>query len=146
MSTLSEEFDPTHLACLSNILPSITELIPVAATVNNDVDDDDDAKNKNASSSSVIRATNADTSEVSPRQLVFLLSKLMGLILGLGRKILVCCDDLQWCNSSMLTLIKELIILVGENNGEEGSRKKHNFLFVGMFRDEEVSESHSLME
>jgi len=80
-------------------------------------------------------------SEVSLWQLVFLLSKLMGSILSLGRHILVCCDDLQWCNSSMLTLISELIMSIGLHHEE-----RRHFLFMGMYRDDEVLNTADLQQ
>jgi len=114
VNAISNALDPASLACLANFIPSMLELIP-------DVD-------KNA-----FLPTEA---QYSQGQLVFLLSKLVGAILSLDRHIMICFDDLQWCDPTMIMLIKEIILSVGQNQG------RHNFLFVGMYRCDEITESH----
>ncbi len=73
---ISEAMDPAHLSCLANFIPSIYELFPRV-----------DANNVSLSAGD----------DVSLWQLVFLLSRLVGVVLGLGRNVLLCLDDLQWC-------------------------------------------------
>ena len=50
-------------------------------------------------------------------------------------------DDLQWSDSTTLSLIKEVIMSVGQD--QQGRR---HFLFVGMYREEEIDQSHPLVE
>ena len=75
-------------------------------------------------------------------------------------------DDLQWCDSTTLNLISEVLISVGSSLsslrqveledvdkklevGEGGGRQKqplqqeqNRLLFVGMYRDNEITASH----
>lgn len=53
----------------------------------------------------------------------------------------MCMDDLQWCHSEMLVLIKEIIMSVGQNKEE-----RQHFLFIGMYRHDEIDETHPLAE
>ena len=47
-------------------------------------------------------------------QFVFLLSKLVGAILSSDGHIMICLDDLQWCDSTMIGLISEVLISVSQ--------------------------------
>lgn len=107
--------DPSSLAGLAKFVPSTAKLIPRL-----------DRKSP--------LPADADTSQW---YLVFLLSKLLESILSLDRRIVLCFDDLQWCDSTMLTLIKEIIMSVGQDQHGRG-----NFLFVGMYRDTDINNSH----
>ena len=68
-------------------------------------------------------------------RLVYLLSALLGVIVGLDRKIMLCFDDLQWCDTTTSSLISEIIISV--SHGKQG-----RLLCVGMYRDNEIDETH----
>ena len=52
---------------------------------------------------------------------------------------MLCLDDLQWCDSAILALIKEIIVSVAQLR--RGSR---HFLFVGTYRDDDKINSHLL--
>ncbi|KAL7540948.1 hypothetical protein ACHAXR_010516 [Thalassiosira sp. AJA248-18] len=120
-TAISDALDPASLSSLANFIPSVQGLIP-------DID-------KNAS-----RPAEAD---MSHWQLVFLLSKLVGAILSLDRHIMFCLDDLQWCDSTTIGLISEMLISIGQRQHGSGMERQR-LLAVGIYRDEEITESHPL--
>ncbi|KAL7536058.1 hypothetical protein ACHAXR_006893, partial [Thalassiosira sp. AJA248-18] len=114
-NAISDALDKASMSSLAEFIPSMQQLIP-------EID----------RNSSII--TEAD---MSHWQLVFLLTQLLGAILSLPRRIMMCLDDLQWCDSTMLMVIREIILYTGQNPNLMG-----RFLFVGIYRDEEVTETH----
>lgn len=56
----------------------------------------------------------------------------------LGRRVLFYYDDLQWCDLSVLSLIFEVMITMGRL-----PHARHRILFIGMYRDNKLSELHS---
>ena len=76
-AAISSALDPASLASLAIFIPSLRKLIPKIV-------------DKSAPSLPVAEA------DMSHWQLVFLLSKLLGSVLGLERRIMICADDLQW--------------------------------------------------
>ena len=68
-------------------------------------------------------------------RLVYLLLTLLGVVVGLDRKVMLCLDDLQWCDTTTSSLISEIIISV--SHGKQG-----RLLCVGMYRDNEIDETH----
>ncbi|KAL7547941.1 hypothetical protein ACHAWF_011204, partial [Thalassiosira exigua] len=112
---LSEAFDASNLLTLANHIPSIHDLV-------DDVSDDQN-----------------DVPLESHWQLIFMVSKLLGTVLRLGRFITICLDDLQWCDEVMLTLIKEVLAIIAQQNHE-----RQYLLFMGTYRHNEVDDAHPL--
>mmetsp|Transcript_32513 Transcript_32513/g.78696 ORF Transcript_32513/g.78696 Transcript_32513/m.78696 type:complete len:1338 (-) Transcript_32513:142-4155(-) len=113
-TAISEALDSVSLSYLAKFIPSIHTLIP-------GVD---------------MKTSREIKAELSHWQLVFLLSKLLGCILNLDRNIMLCMDDLQWCDSNTIDLISEVLISVSIEGGN------HKLLFVGMYRDNEITGTH----
>ncbi|KAL7535170.1 LOW QUALITY PROTEIN: hypothetical protein ACHAXR_008832 [Thalassiosira sp. AJA248-18] len=120
---ISDVLDRDSLSSLSNLLPNIKELVNI----------DGDHNNSDAADSG---------NGYSYWRLIFLLSSLLGAVLSVdhpSKCILLYFDDIQWSNSTMLSLMSEIVISMG---GLPHARKR--FLFVGMYRDNEVDHSHPL--
>jgi len=96
VEVMLSELDAGQMSCLVTFIPSLKELISNIDTT--------------LEGASILAG-----SDVSLWQLVFLIIQGQGSLLSLGRHILVRVDDLQWCNSSMLTLISELITTCSRN-------------------------------
>ncbi|KAL7546664.1 hypothetical protein ACHAWF_009998 [Thalassiosira exigua] len=67
-------------------------------------------------------------------QLIYSLSKLVGAVLSLGRKVMMCADDLQWCDSTTLELVSEVIASICEH-----PEQRRHLVFVGTYRADEVT-------
>lgn len=142
-----EALDPAGLASLARFVPRIRKLIPEES--------DDKEGPHNTSLPPVVVAAGAGIAENDSNQdsnashwrLVFLLSGLVGAVLGLGRRVIICLDDLQWCDSTTSRLISEILISVSQRQeamteGGGGGGKSNQLLFVGMNRDNEINNSH----
>jgi len=116
ISSIQETLDPyISLDSLSEFVPSLQLLIP--------------AMRRN-STTSTTRNNNAEA-DMSHWQLVFLLVALLQSIIKLDRHIMFCLDDLQWCDATTLSLIREVLVGI-----------KGPFLCIGMYRDNEIDETH----
>jgi len=113
---ISDVIDPSGLCILANYIPSIRELIPTAAK----------------------RVSIDCEMNLKPWQVTFLLSRLMGALLSLDRFVMLCVDDLQWCEPRIMGMLNEIIVQAGDN--------KWRCICVGTFRSNEVHyDSHPLM-
>jgi len=123
-NVLSKALDRESMSSLANFLPSIKELVDNVGEnhVGADCGVDSDKGNSNW-------------------RLIFLLSSLLGAVLDVAcnsdRSIIIYFDDLQWSDSTALALIFEIVISMGSL-----SHARERFLFVGMYRDNEVADSH----
>jgi len=147
-AAVSDVLDPTSRSSLAKFVPSIKRLVP---DDDDDVVDDDGNKNKCAPSD-----YSRSTTEATPGddwQLVFLLSKLLGAILTLDRRVFVCLDDLQWCDSTTIRLVVETLISASQirhrpppppSSLRRRRRRSSRLLVVGMYRDDEIVNSHPL--
>jgi len=116
ISSIQETLDPyISLDSLSEFVPSLQLLIP--------------AMRRNSTSTTT--RNNSAKADMSHWQLVFLLVALLQSIIKLDRHIMFCLDDLQWCDATTLSLIRE--VLVGINGP---------FLCIGIYRDNEIDEIH----
>ena len=113
-----DALDLSSLVSLSEFIPSLRQLIPAI-----------DSSGRNSSLPSSPEAN------MSHWRLVYLLSTLLGVVVGLDRKVMLCLDDLQWCDTTTSSLISEIIISV--SHGKQG-----RLLCVGMYRDNEIDETH----
>lgn len=114
---LSDSLDIASLCYLAQVVPNLLHLI-----------DDIDMKTPQ-----LIEAN------LSQWKLVFLLCQFMNALLDNNRPIMLILDDLQWAESLILELVLgELLECVGD--GENA----HRFLFVGLYRNNEVSDGHPL--
>lgn len=115
-----DALDEDSLSLLASIIPSIRDL---ARKCNWKIQDYDGA---------------VDSGEGNSHwRLVFLLSSLLGAVLSGDRHILFYFDDIQWSSASTLSLISEIVISM---SGLPHARNQ--CLFVGLVRDDEVSDSH----
>ena len=113
ISSIQETLDPyISLDSLSEFVPSLQLIIP--------------AMRRNSTST----RNNAEA-DMSHWQLVFLLVALLQSIIKLDRHIMFCLDDLQWCDATTLSLIREVLVGI-----------KGPFLCIGMYRDNEIDELH----
>jgi len=112
-----DALDLSSLVSLSEFIPSLRQLIPAI------------------SSGRSSPSPSSPEANLSHWRLVYLLSTLLGVVVGLDRKIMLCLDDLQWCDTTTSSLISEIIISV--SHGKEG-----RLLCVGMYRDNEIDETH----
>ena len=115
---ISNALDQSSLSSLAEFLPSLQQLITEVTRTN---------------------STRQSEAETSRWKLVILLSRFMRAMISLDRHVMICLDDLQWCDPTAMDLIKEIIVSVGQD--EQG---RHNFLCVGMYREEAITESHPL--
>ena len=113
-----DALDLSSLVSLSEFIPSLRQFIPAISS--------------GRSSSPLPSSPEAN---LSHWRLVYLLSTLLGVIVGLDRKIMLCLDDLQWCDTTTSSLISEIIISV--SHGKQG-----RLLCVGMYRDNEIDQTH----
>ncbi|KAL7545479.1 hypothetical protein ACHAWF_008830 [Thalassiosira exigua] len=77
--------------------------------------------------------------EMPSWQLIYCLTKLLESVLESETFIMICFDDLQWADQTSLDLLKSIMSNVG--NLKNSSRR---CLFVGLFREDEVSDKHHL--
>ena len=122
IKAISDLLDRDDITTLASVIPRIQDL------VGDDTMDEDNSD---------CEAGKSDE-KCSYWRLVFLLSSLLGALVSLDRKILVYYDDLQWCNPSMTSLICEVIQSVAKL-----PRAKDWFLFMGLYRDNEVDVADS---
>lgn len=78
----------------------------------------------------VVRDESALDIGTSHWRLIFLLSTLLGAVLSADRPIMMYYDDLQWSDTTTLSLIFEVIISMGKL-----PHARNRFLFVAMHRD-----------
>ena len=119
---ISDLLDRDDITSLASVIPRIQDLLGDGTF------DEDHSDSKAAGSDD----------KCSYWRLVFLLSSLLGALVSLDRKILVYYDDLQWCNPSMTSLICEVIQSLAKL-----PRAKDWFLFMGLYRDNEVDVADS---
>ena len=113
---ISIALDADSLSSLADFLPSIQALIPEVA----------------------IRRSSNDSNNSHPLsqwQLIYLLTQLLGAVLGQGRKIFVILDDVQWTEPSMLNLLSEVFDAIYHNRNE-----RQNLTLVGIYREDEVTD------
>ncbi len=114
---LVDSLDSTSLCYLSQFVPNLLLLI-----------DDIDAK-----------MPHSIEANLSQWKLVFLLCQFLNALLNNDRPIMLILDDLQWAESLILELVLgELLECVGDG------KNTRRFLFVGLYRDNEVSDGHPL--
>ena len=118
---ISNTLDQSSLSSLAEFIPSLQQLIPEVTRTN---------------------STRQSEAKTSHWKLVILLSKFMGSMLSLNRHIMICLDDLQWCDHTTMVLITN--ILNGTNQYRVGHAEHHHLLAVGMYREEAITESHPL--
>ncbi|KAL7553733.1 hypothetical protein ACHAWF_018684 [Thalassiosira exigua] len=116
-SAVSNAIDPSSLPVLATFVPSIGDLIPGAG----------------------VESAATMEGELKSWQLTFLLTKLMSALLSLDRFIMMCLDDLQWCDSTMLALMSEIMVHSGERN------RAQRCIYIATFRSNEVSGEHPVM-
>ena len=120
VQAISNSLDPASLSSLAKFIPGIQKLLPGIDT----------------------RDTKLADVEMSHWQLVFLLAKLVRSILTLERCVMICFDGMQWLDKTTAALIGEMLELSTGQHQEEG--RKNNLLFIGLYRDDEVTQSHPL--
>ena len=128
-SAIKEVIGNEGLRVLSGFIPSISKLA--------DVDPERDASCESEDSE---RPYREDDMNESYSRVSHLVSALVAII-AKERLICLCFDDLQWAESSTLNMLRQIIISVGK---DESSR--HRFLFLGMYRDDEINNWHPLAD
>jgi len=113
-NAIADAIDEDGWSILVDYVPSIGDLMPIVAKK---------------------KAVNAEI-ELRPWQLTFFLSKLMSALLSLDRFVMLCLDDIQWCDPAMLAMLNEIIIHSGHHKGR--------CICVVTCRSNEVSEFHPL--
>jgi len=71
-------------------------------------------------------------------QLIYPLCKVIEAFTS-DRCIMICCDDMQWADSTSLSFISDVLITIG---GLQHTNRR--CLFVGLFRHEEIDDDHPL--
>jgi len=115
---ISDAFDSASLSALADLIPSARTFL-------------ESAEGKKGSITS--------RTDMTHWQLIILISKLLSTILRLGRFIMICLNDLQWCDSNMLMLINEVLLSVSQHKKE-----RQHLLFVGTYRQNEINVGHPL--
>lgn len=82
--------------------------------------------------------TRLDSAQLSNWQLIYSLTKLLEAVLESNRYIIIC-DDLQWADQASISFITEILTNIGCL--EHICRR---CLFVGLYREDEVSDKHPL--
>lgn len=120
-SAILDTFDVSNLTSLRGMLPGLNELLSNLDTCYAPLP----VSNEN---------------EMSRFRMTFLLSKLLAVILSTGRDVFLVLDDLQWCESSTLELVSEILISVSHQK-IDGNR---HLIYAGIYRDDEADASQQV--
>ena len=121
-SAILDTFDVSSLTSLRGMLPGLNELLSNFGTCYAPLP----ASNEN---------------EMSRFRITFLLSKLLAVILSTGRDVFLIMDDIQWCESSALELVSEILISVSHEQISGGSG---HLIYTGIYRDDEADGSQQV--
>lgn len=126
-SAIIEVIGNEGLRVLSGFIPSISKLVEV-----------DPGQGASCEAEDCERPYSENDMKESYSRVSHLVSALVAVI-AKERLICLCFDDLQWAESSTLAMLRQIIISVGQ---DESSRQR--FLFLGMYRDDEINDGHPL--